>query len=139
VDREYRVITALGRTDVSVPRTYVLCEDDAVIGTAFYVMDYVHGRVFAGPALPEATPAERTSMCHGGRRGNIPKPADAKHLPGLLRRSGERRGKRTGQGGQPEAAAVHAGTMGGWLRTSTRDQSTCRCAMKMSWILPRSR
>ena len=44
VDREYRVITALGRTDVPVPRTYVLCEDDAVIGTAFYVMDCVQDR-----------------------------------------------------------------------------------------------
>ena len=41
VDREYRVITALGRTEVPVPRTYVLCEDDAVIGTAFYVMDCI--------------------------------------------------------------------------------------------------
>ena len=62
VDREYRVITALGRTDVPVPRTYVLCEDDAVIGTAFYVMDCVHGRVFSDPALPDVTPAERTAM-----------------------------------------------------------------------------
>ncbi len=62
VDREYRVITALGRTDVPVPRTFVLCEDEAVIGTAFYVMDCVHGRVFSDPALPEATPAERTAM-----------------------------------------------------------------------------
>jgi aminoglycoside phosphotransferase (APT) family kinase protein len=62
VDREYRVITALGHTDVPVPRTYVLCKDDAVIGTAFYVMDCVHGRVFSDPALPEATPAGRTAM-----------------------------------------------------------------------------
>jgi aminoglycoside phosphotransferase (APT) family kinase protein len=62
VDREYRVITALGRTAVPVPRTFVLCEDDAVIGTAFYVMDCVHGRVFSDPALPGATPAERTAM-----------------------------------------------------------------------------
>ena len=62
VDREYRVITALGRTDVPVPRTFVLCEDDAVIGTAFYVMDCVHGRVFSDPALLDVTPAERTAM-----------------------------------------------------------------------------
>ena len=62
VDREYRVITALGRTGVPVPRTFVLCEDDAVIGTAFFVMDCVHGRVFSDPALPDATPAERTAM-----------------------------------------------------------------------------
>jgi aminoglycoside phosphotransferase (APT) family kinase protein len=62
VDREYRVITALGGTEVPVPRTWVLCEDDAIIGTAFYVMDCVHGRVFSDPALPEATPSERTAM-----------------------------------------------------------------------------
>jgi len=62
VDREYRVITALGRTAVPVPRTFVLCEDDTVIGTAFFVMDCVHGRVFSDPALPGATPAERAAM-----------------------------------------------------------------------------
>jgi len=62
VDREYRVITALGRTAVPVPRTFVLCEDDTVVGTAFFVMDCVHGRVFSDPALPGATPAERAAM-----------------------------------------------------------------------------
>src|SRR5690606_19150950 len=46
VDREYRVITALAGTDVPVARTYGLCEDDSVIGTAFYVMDCVEGRIF---------------------------------------------------------------------------------------------
>jgi len=45
VDREYRVLTALAGTDVPVPRTFVLCEDDSVIGTTFYVMDYVQGRI----------------------------------------------------------------------------------------------
>jgi aminoglycoside phosphotransferase (APT) family kinase protein len=62
VDREYRVITALGSTTVPVPKTYVLCEDDRVIGTAFFVMDCVHGRVFSDPALPGVSPAERTAM-----------------------------------------------------------------------------
>ncbi len=62
VDREYRVITALGRTTVPVPKTYVLCEDDSVIGTAFFVMDCVHGRVFSDPALPGVSPVERTAM-----------------------------------------------------------------------------
>ncbi|HYB70185.1 MAG TPA: phosphotransferase, partial [Candidatus Bathyarchaeia archaeon] len=45
VDREYRIITALARTPVPVPRTFALCEDDAVIGTAFFIMEWVHGRV----------------------------------------------------------------------------------------------
>jgi aminoglycoside phosphotransferase (APT) family kinase protein len=52
VDREYRVITALGGTGVPVPRTFALCEDENVIGRAFYVMDYVEGRVLWDQALP---------------------------------------------------------------------------------------
>jgi len=59
VDREYRVITALGKTGFPVPRTFTLCEDDAVIGTAFYIMDCVHGRVMTDPAIPGVTPRER--------------------------------------------------------------------------------
>src|SRR5918994_2705830 len=62
VDREYRVITALQGTGVPVPKTYALCEDDAVIGTAFYVMEYVRGRVLPDPRLPDFTPAERAAM-----------------------------------------------------------------------------
>src|ERR1700692_4835019 len=45
VDREYRILTTLGRTDVPVPKTHVLCEDPEVIGTVFYVMDWVEGRL----------------------------------------------------------------------------------------------
>ncbi len=59
VEREYRVITALGATGFPVPRTFALCEDDAVIGTAFYVMDCVHGRVIIDPAIPGVAPRER--------------------------------------------------------------------------------
>ena len=59
VDREYRVITALGKTDFPVPRTFALCEDDSVIGTAFYVMDCVHGRIITDPTIPGVTPRDR--------------------------------------------------------------------------------
>lgn len=52
VDREYKVITALGTTGFPVPRTYCLCEDDSVIGTMFYIMDMVEGRVLWEPLLP---------------------------------------------------------------------------------------
>ena len=62
VDREYRVISALAKTDVPVARSYALCQDDAVIGTAFYVMDYVDGRILWDPALPGMQPAERTAI-----------------------------------------------------------------------------
>jgi len=63
VDREYRVISALAQTDVPVARTFALCEDDGVIGTMFYIMDCVDGRILWDPALPEAKDnAERAAI-----------------------------------------------------------------------------
>src|SRR6476646_3317351 len=62
VDREYRVITALGPTDVPVPRTYALCDGPDVVGTAFYIMEYVHGRLMVEPGLPGVAPAERAAL-----------------------------------------------------------------------------
>ena len=62
VDREYRVITALAPTDVPVAKTYALCQDDAAIGTAFYIMDYVDGRILWDPRLPGMTPPERATI-----------------------------------------------------------------------------
>jgi aminoglycoside phosphotransferase (APT) family kinase protein len=62
VDREFRVIRALAATDVPVARADVLCEDPAVIGTAFYVMAYVEGRIFWDPTLPGMAPAQRAAL-----------------------------------------------------------------------------
>ena len=62
VDREYRVITALGQTDVPVPKTYCLCTDASVIGTWFYVMEFVEGRVLWEYTLPESDRAERAAI-----------------------------------------------------------------------------
>ena len=62
VDREYRVITALAKTDVPVAKTYALCQDDSVIGTAFYIMDFVEGRILWDPRLPGMAPAERAAL-----------------------------------------------------------------------------
>jgi aminoglycoside phosphotransferase (APT) family kinase protein len=62
VDREYRVITALAGTDVPVAKSYALCEDESVIGTAFYIMDCVQGRILWDPALPGMAPAERGAI-----------------------------------------------------------------------------
>ena len=59
VDREFRVQRALAGTDVPVAGMHVLCEDDDVIGSAFYVMDEVKGRNLTNPALPEITKEER--------------------------------------------------------------------------------
>ena len=62
VDREYRVMTAVGTTGFPVPETKVLCTDDSVIGTWFYVMDCVEGRIFWEPALPGLEPDERRAI-----------------------------------------------------------------------------
>jgi aminoglycoside phosphotransferase (APT) family kinase protein len=62
VEREYRVISALQNTDVPVPKTYGLCEDVGVVGTAFYIMEFLDGRIIEDPGLPGVSPAERTEM-----------------------------------------------------------------------------
>jgi aminoglycoside phosphotransferase (APT) family kinase protein len=59
VDREFWVISALWHTDVPVAKPYVLCQDASVIGTDFYLMDFVEGRVLHQLALPHMTPAQR--------------------------------------------------------------------------------
>ena len=59
VDREFRVISGLAKADFPVARAVALCEDDAVIGSAFYVMEKVDGRIFWNPTLPGLTPEQR--------------------------------------------------------------------------------
>ena len=62
VDREFRVMSALASTAVPVPNMRVLCEDDSIIGSMFYVMDFVEGRIFWNAALPEQTNSERSAI-----------------------------------------------------------------------------
>lgn len=62
VDREFRVQSALASTAVPVAKVHALCEDDAVIGSAFYVMDFVPGRIMWNQLLPGATPEVRAAM-----------------------------------------------------------------------------
>ena len=62
IEREYRVMGALARTDVPVASMLALCEDEAVIGRAFYVMAYVEGRVLWDPALPGMASATRAAV-----------------------------------------------------------------------------
>jgi aminoglycoside phosphotransferase (APT) family kinase protein len=62
VDREFRVIGALAQTPVPVPRVHALCEDDTVIGSAFYVMEDLDGRIFWDQRLPGVPPTERAAM-----------------------------------------------------------------------------
>ena len=61
VDREFRVMSALAKTSVPVAKAYALCEDVSVIGTMFYIMDCVEGRILWDPALPGMTDAERSA------------------------------------------------------------------------------
>ena len=65
IEREYRVMAALGKlggSGVPVPRMHALCEDLGVIGSPFYIMDFIEGRVFADPALPGLNNAERGAI-----------------------------------------------------------------------------
>ncbi|RKP43670.1 phosphotransferase [Trinickia fusca] len=62
IEREYRVMHALADTDVPVAHMLALCEDETVIGRAFYVMEYVEGRVLWDPSLPGMTPTQRAAV-----------------------------------------------------------------------------
>jgi aminoglycoside phosphotransferase (APT) family kinase protein len=62
VDREFRVMKTLEHTDVPVPKMYHLCEDENVIGTAFFVMEYIDGRLFADVTLPGLSSGERRAI-----------------------------------------------------------------------------
>jgi aminoglycoside phosphotransferase (APT) family kinase protein len=62
VDREYRVMKALEGTDVPVPRMRHLCDDASIIGTTFYVMDFLDGRIFRDATLPGLSRRERSAI-----------------------------------------------------------------------------
>lgn len=62
IDREYRVLSALYPREFPVPEPLIFCEDENIIGTAFYVMEEVAGRVFWEPHMPDASGAERASV-----------------------------------------------------------------------------
>jgi len=62
VDREHRVIGALHETGFPVPRTHGYCDDPAVMGTPFFVMEFVPGRIFLDPRLPGVPRAERAAL-----------------------------------------------------------------------------
>ena len=62
VDREFRILSALYPIGFPVPRPYGLCEDDSVIGTMFYVMEMVEGRILRDQTLPGFEPAQRRQI-----------------------------------------------------------------------------
>lgn len=61
IEREFKVLRALCHTDVPVPRALLLCEDSTVIGTPFYLMEFVNGRIFSDAALPGMSRADRAA------------------------------------------------------------------------------
>ena len=62
IEREFAVMSGLYGTDVPVPRMYCLCKDESVIGRAFYVMEFMQGRILWDQALPGMTPSERADI-----------------------------------------------------------------------------
>ncbi|MGB5747233.1 MAG: phosphotransferase [Desulfobacterales bacterium] len=62
VEREHRVMKALEKSDVPVPKMLLLCEDDTIIGTPFFVMEYVPGRVLGDLTLPDMNPQDRRAI-----------------------------------------------------------------------------
>ncbi|MCF8709542.1 phosphotransferase [Rhizorhapis sp. SPR117] len=62
IEREVRVMRALGQTGFPVPRIHALCDDESIIGTSFYVMDMVEGRIFWEAAIPQVSNQERAAM-----------------------------------------------------------------------------
>lgn len=62
IEREFAVMRALAGTDVPVPTVHALCEDESVLGAAFYVMDFVDGRIFRDAALPGLSTLERAAI-----------------------------------------------------------------------------
>jgi aminoglycoside phosphotransferase (APT) family kinase protein len=62
IDREFKVMAALAKVDMPVARMFALCEDEAVIGRAFFIMEFVAGRVLWNPALPGMTSPERSAI-----------------------------------------------------------------------------
>lgn len=62
IEREYRVLHALRDSGVPVPRVLAFCEDSAILGAPFYIMDFVEGRIFYDQRLPGMTPGERAGI-----------------------------------------------------------------------------
>jgi aminoglycoside phosphotransferase (APT) family kinase protein len=92
IEREHRVMSALKWSGVPAPKTLCLCEDATIIGTPFFVMDYVEGRIFWDPTLPGVSPADRTSIYYDMNRVTPARPTCGTAIVSLpqLSRGGKR-------------------------------------------------
>ena len=68
VEREFRVMRALSKTAVPVPKTYHLCNDESVIGSVFFIMENVRGQIYWDPSLPDLSKSQRRDIYYG----NVP-------------------------------------------------------------------
>ena len=71
VDREYVVIKSLKKAGFPVPTPYLLCKDESIIGTIFYIMEFIQGRIFWDPDMPDCTKEERKAIYDDLNNGNI--------------------------------------------------------------------
>lgn len=62
VDREYLVIKSLKKAGFPVPTPYLLCKDESIIGTIFYIMEFIQGRIFWDPDMPDCSKEERKAI-----------------------------------------------------------------------------
>jgi len=62
VDREYVVIKSLKKAGFPVPTPYLLCKDESIIGTIFYIMEFIQGRIFWDPGMPDCSKEERKAI-----------------------------------------------------------------------------
>lgn len=62
IEREYQVMNALSKVNFPVARTFILCEDPSIIGTPFYLMEFVRGRIFRDLKLPNFSPSDRLAI-----------------------------------------------------------------------------
>ena len=136
IDREYRIMSVL-RTHggVPVPRMFAYCADAGVIGTPFFLMEFVAGRVFKEPTLSELRPLERFGIYHGmcdvlARVHRFPWQAAGLSDFGVVDDYAARqvrRWKRQIDGGRPTLALAGVsecetiGTLGDWLETTAPD------------------
>jgi aminoglycoside phosphotransferase (APT) family kinase protein len=126
VDREFRVISALNRTDVPTPRAYALSEDESVVGTPFYIMEYCDGRVLWDPLLPDVPKEGRREIYRAkfealARLHRVDYAAPAATSPGRSRAGANSTRRR-----RPRRSSR-------WTGCSTGSRPTCRRTTRRCW------
>jgi aminoglycoside phosphotransferase (APT) family kinase protein len=69
IDREFRVMSAVHREGFPVPEPFLYCDDESIVGTAFYIVEYAQGRLFWDADMPGLDPVERAAICDAMNAG----------------------------------------------------------------------